>query len=85
MKHFSKPFEKVTTGELRNYLICTTKEEWKSIRTANYHNSVIRFIFEVTLDKEINKKQIPMGRTGRKLPDILTREELKFFFQNVQI
>ena len=80
MKHFSKPLEEVTTGELRNYLIGVTKEEGKSIRTANYHNSVIRFVFEVTLDKEINKKQIPMGRTGRKLPDILTRDELKLFF-----
>lgn len=81
MKHFKKPLEEVTTDELRKYLIATTKEEGKSIRTANYHNSVIRFIFDVTLDKEINKKQIPMGRTGRKLPDILNREELVKFFE----
>ena len=54
MKHFSKPLEQVTTGELRNYLIGTTKEEGKSIRTANYHNNL-----KILKNKELTPKTGP--------------------------
>ena len=37
-------------------------------------------MYEVTLDKIINKKQLPMYRKRRKMKDVLTKEELKHFF-----
>ena len=50
--------EKVETEELRNFLLKHLREERKlSERSVNYYNSVIRFMYEVTLDKIINKKQ----------------------------
>ena len=48
--------------------------------SVNYYNSVIRFIYDVTLDIPINKKQIPMYRKKRILPKILKAEELSIFF-----
>lgn len=55
--------EEVEIGELRNYLLKYLKEERKlSERSVNYYNSVIRFMYEVTMDKVINKKQLPMYR-----------------------
>lgn len=81
MKYFNKPIEEVTTEELRKYLLKYLKEERKlSERSVNYYNSVIRFIFEVTLDKVINKKQLPMYKKRRKLKKVLTKEELSTFF-----
>ena len=57
------------------------REERKlSERSVNYYNSVIRFIYEVTLDKLINKKQLPMYKKRRKMKDVLTKEELSTFF-----
>ena len=63
MKYFRKPMEEVEIEELRNFLLKHLREERKlSERSVNYYNSVIRFMYEVTMDKIINKKQLPMYR-----------------------
>ena len=81
MKYFKKPMEEVTIEELRNFLLIYLKEERKlSERSVDYYNSVIRFMYEVTMDKLINKKQLPMHRKRRKMKDVLTKEELSTFF-----
>ena len=81
MRYFRKSMEEVTIEELRNFLLKYLREERKlSERSVNYYNSVIRFIYEVTLDKLINKKQLPMYRKRRKMKDVLTKEELSTFF-----
>lgn len=81
IKYFKKPMEEVTTKEIREYLMIYLKEKKEiSERSVNYYNSVIRFIYDVTLDIPINKKQIPMYRKKRILPKILREEELSIFF-----
>ena len=81
MKYFKKPMEEVEIEELRKFLLKHLREERKlSERSVNYYNSVIRFIYEVTMDKIINKKQLPMYRKRRKMKDVLTKEELSTFF-----
>ena len=81
IKYFKKPLEEVMMQELRDFLLKHLKEErGLSERSVNYYNSVIRFIYEVTLDKIINKKQLPMYRNRRRIKDVLTKEELSAFF-----
>ena len=76
-----KQLEEVTTEELREFLLKYLKDERKlSDRSINYYNSVIRFIYEVTLDKLINKKQLPMRKQKKTLYKVLTKEELSTFF-----
>ena len=73
--------EEVTTKELRDYLLKYLKEErGLSARSINYYNSIIRFIYDVVLDYPINHKQLPMYKKKRKLPKILSEEELNVFF-----
>ena len=80
-EHFGKPMEQVTTKELREYLMKYLREERKvGERCVNYYNSVIRFIYDVVLDYPINHKQLPMYKKKRKLPKILSEEELNVFF-----
>ncbi len=84
MKHFNKPIENLTTEELRNFLLKYLKEERKlSDRSINYYNSVIRFVYEVTLDKVLNKKQLPMRKEKKTVYKVLTKEELSTFFNCV--
>ena len=79
-----KQLEEVTTEELREFLLKYLKDERKlSDRSINYYNSVIRFIYEVTLDKLINKKQLPMRKKKKTLYKVLTKEELSTFFNCV--
>lgn len=76
-----KQLEEVTTEELREFLLKYLKDERKlSDRSINYYNSVIRFIYEVTLDKLLNKKQIPMRKQKKTVYKVLTKEELSAFF-----
>ena len=76
-----KQLEEVTTEELRELLLKYLKEERKlSDRSINYYNSVIRFIYEVALDKLLNKKQLPMRKQKKTVYKVLTKEELSAFF-----
>lgn len=80
-EYFGKPMKQVTTKELREFLMKYLREERKvSERSVNYYNSVIRFIYDVVLDKSINQKQIPMYKKKRRLPKILSDKELDVFF-----
>ena len=81
IKYFGKPMKQVSTKELRDYLMKYLREEKKlSERSVNYYNSIIRFIYDVVLDYPINQKQIPMYKKKRRLPKILSEEELNIFF-----
>ena len=85
MRYFGdKQLENVTTNELRDFLLDYLKNERRlSDRSINYYNSVIRFIYEVTLDKVINKKQLPMRKQKKTVYKVLTKEELGAFFNCV--
>ena len=77
--------KQVSTKELREFLLKYLKEEKKlSTRSINYYNSVIRFIYDVVLDYPINQKQIPMLKGKRRLPKILSEEELNVFFNECE-
>lgn len=81
VNYFGRSMSQVTTEELREFLMKYLREEKKiSERSSNYYNSVIRFIYDVVLDKPINQKQIPMYKKKRRLPKILSDEELSIFF-----
>ena len=79
-----KQLEEVTTEELREFLLKYLKDERKlGDRSINYYNSVIRFIYEVTLDKVLNKKQLPMRKRKKTVYKVLTKKELSTFFNCV--
>ena len=82
MKYFKeKQLEEVTTEELREFLLKYLKDERKlADNSINYYNSIIRFIYEVTLDKVLNKKQLPMRKQKKAVKKVLTKEELRRFF-----
>ena len=81
MKYFGKPMEEVSTKEIREFLLKYLKQE-KGLkeRSVNYYNSIIRFMYDVVLDIPINQKQIPMIKGRRRLPKILSEQELNIFF-----
>ena len=80
-EYFGKPMRQVTTKELREFLMdYLVKKRGMCEVSANYYNNVIRFIYDVVLDYPINQKQIPMLKGKRRLPKILSDEELDVFF-----
>lgn len=80
IKYFNKPMEEVTTYEMRKFLIMLKEERHLANKTVNYYNSILRFMYEVTMDKVLNKKQIPMLKHKRRICKVLTKEELSTLF-----
>ena len=69
MKYFKKPMEEVEIEELRKFLLKHLREERKlSERSVNYYNSVIRFIYEVTMDSRQTKDTFLITGNIRDFP-----------------
>lgn len=81
-KYINKPLKNCTEYDFKEFIQYLFYEKKLSKRTINNYNSSIRFLFDVTLEKNINKKQIPFFKYRRNLPEILTKDELQQFFSN---
>lgn len=80
-EYFGKPMKQVKVQELRDYLLKYLREErGLTEKSVNYYNNVIRFIYDVVIDEPINKRQLPLYKGKRRLPKILSEEELNVFF-----
>ena len=80
-EYFGKPMRQVKIQELREYILKYLREErGLTEKSANYYNHVIRFIYDVVIDVPINKRQLPLYKIKRRLPKILSEEELNVFF-----
>ena len=80
-EYFKKPMRQVKIQELRDYLLKYLRQErGLTEKSVNYYNSVIRFIYDVVIDVPINKRQLPLYKGKRRLPKILSYEELNVFF-----
>jgi site-specific recombinase XerD len=75
---------KLTEREFRSYLLHLSQREDLAPATINLSNSVIRFLYEVTLEKDINYKRVPHAKEPVKRPIVLTVEELSAFFEQVE-
>jgi len=72
----NKPVQGLDEQDIRtylNYLISTKKLSPSSVNT---YNAAIRFLFFVTLNRSLNLRQIPLQKKNKKLPIILTRDEI---------
>lgn len=80
-EYFKKPMRQVKIQELRDYLLKYLRQErGLTEKSVNYYNNVIRFIYDVVIDEPINKRQLPLYKGKRRLPKILSEEELNVFF-----
>lgn len=82
MRYYTKPIEELTEEDILRFMKYLSEERKLKNRTVNIYNSSIRFMYEVTLDKVLNFKQIPLFKVRRKIPDMLTKEEIKTIFDN---
>src|ERR1700680_52503 len=76
-KHFGKPPDQLGAEHIRRYQLFLTKE--KKVSTSNYVLMVcaLRFFYTHTLHRKVAIERIPFPRRERKLPLILSREEVK--------
>jgi site-specific recombinase XerD len=76
-KHFGKPPDQLGAEHIRRYQLFLTKE--KKVSTSTYVMMIcgLRFFYTHTLHRKVAIDRIPFPRHERKLPVILSREEVK--------
>lgn len=78
--HFDKPATELGEKHIREFLHYLSTEKGLVSGSVNSYNSGLRFLYGVTLDINLNCKQIPRHRKQRKFPEILTKEEIQSIF-----
>ena len=71
-----KPIEELTEMDVRRFLGQLIVEKKLAPKTINCYSAAIRFFFAVTLNRTMNYLQIPRVKVPKKLPEILTRDEI---------
>lgn len=61
---------------------CITNRKLKE-DTVNYKNSIIKFLFVVTLNKEWNNLKVPRMKKRKTLPVVLSKSEVKEFLDSI--
>ena len=76
-RHFSKPPDQLDAEHIRSYQLFLIKEKRVSQPTYIQTVCALRFFYTHTLSRKISIDRIPFPRRERKLPLILSREEVK--------
>jgi site-specific recombinase XerD len=71
-----KPADEINEREAREFILQMLKDDKVCPATLNGYNAAIRLFFAVTLNRTMNYLQLPRFRVKKKLPEILTREEV---------
>lgn len=79
-EHFNKPATELGEKEIREFLHYLSVTKKLSPASINTYNSGLRFLYGVTLNQSLNYKQVPRHRQLRKIPDILTTDEVQRLF-----
>src|SRR3984885_11872682 len=76
-KHFDKPPDQLGSEEVRSWQLFLLNE--KRVKLSTYIQSIcaLRFFYQNTLHRRIEIDRIPLPRYEKKLPVILSRDEVK--------
>src|ERR1019366_6754156 len=75
-RHFGKSPDKLGFEHLRSYQVYLLKERKLDPASVENHISALRFFFVRTLNRHEFRQFLPFPKTRRKLPKILSREEV---------
>ena len=76
-QHFHKPPDQLGVEHIRQYQLFLIKDKQASQSTCIQLVCALRFLYTHTLNRKIEIERIPFPRRERKLPLILSREEVK--------
>src|SRR5260370_876019 len=76
-RHFGKPPDQLGGEHIRRYQLFLTKQKKVSPLTCIQMVCALRFLYTHTLQRKVPIERIPFPRRERKLPMILSREEVR--------
>lgn len=81
-KFYNQPPELLGEQQIINYLYYCINEKKLCKARVNSINSILKFFYVVTLERQWNDLRIPRIRCHRNLPAYLTKEEVKLIIDN---
>lgn len=82
--YYGKSPEALDYDAIRDYLHYLIKVKKSCQSTINQHYSAIKFFYETTLGREWDPLKIPRSKRIKKLPVVLSKEEINDIFDKVQ-
>ena len=80
-RHFGKPADQLGPEDIRQYQLFLVHEKKVSWSSFNQAVCGLRFLYEVTLQRPWEVRQIPFGKRPKKLPVVLSDEEASRLFE----
>src|SRR4030067_3272408 len=75
--HFHRCPEQLSDQEIREYLHYLIHEKKVSQSVISQAYSALKFLYETTLNRDWNGFRIPRAKTGKRLPVVLSLQELQ--------
>lgn len=76
LRHVSKPIDETSEDDIVEYLGYLRDVKKLANTSVNQYLSAIWFLYEVVLNRQLNRKQVPYMKRPRKLPETLSRSEI---------
>ncbi len=76
VRYFMRSPDELTIEDVNQYQLYLTKERGLKGNTCNQNVAAIRFFYNVTLKNDWDFQQIPFHKSRKKLPVILSKEEV---------
>lgn len=76
VRYYKRPPDQLGLEEIRRYQLHLTQERCVSFAYFNVAVCAIRFFYKTTLQKDWDIARIPYQKKARRLPEILSREEV---------
>jgi integrase/recombinase XerD len=83
-RHFHTPPDQLGPEQIRQYQLFLIKDQQASQSTCVQLVCALRFLYTHTLNRKIEIERIPFPRRERKLPLILSRDEVKALLEGTQ-
>lgn len=69
LEYCKRPVEQLNEHDIRDFLFYLIKEKEVKPQTVNSYSAAIRFLFAVTLNRNLNYLQIPRQKKRKTLPE----------------
>ncbi|MFC1825670.1 tyrosine-type recombinase/integrase [Thermodesulfobacteriota bacterium] len=82
--HYGRSPEKLGDDDIRNYLYYLLKDKKAAQASINQAYSALKFFYVKTLARSWNEEKIPRSKVPKKLPAVLSREEVRSIFSSTE-
>jgi integrase/recombinase XerD len=79
-KFYRKPVTEVTEEEIKVFLHHLVAERKMAANSVNLFNAALKFLYQKTLKRFWNSENLPRLKKPKKLPAVLTKEEVQLLF-----